>query len=206
MPEATRPGGTAPPLQTVWTLLEAGLEQGQVRQTQQQVLKAGQGPQGTGTAICVEMESGIQLFAFRGRGWHQGLGSLCDLNHGSPLSGPTSTFSGASLTLRVPWAGCQGGGNCAMMYPHRNSRSQCLGDPCPPTSPQRTLSCWRVGQSSAPAPSGPTSPEHLQNCTDPTDTPPTGASPTGRGVSKDGVVSSSCLCPPPSTEASTKEP
>lgn len=51
LPEATRPGGTAPPLQTVWTLLEAGLEQGQVRQTQEQVLKAGQGAQGTGTAL-----------------------------------------------------------------------------------------------------------------------------------------------------------
>lgn len=87
------------------------------------------------------MGSGIRLFAFMGRGWHQGLGPPCDLNHSPPLSGPTSAFSGASLTLCVPWAGWQGGGKRAMTYPHRNPRSQCLGDPCPPTSPQRTLPC-----------------------------------------------------------------
>lgn len=52
LPEATRPGGTAPPLQTVWTLLEAGLDSRvRVRQTQQQVLEARQGAQGTGTAL-----------------------------------------------------------------------------------------------------------------------------------------------------------
>lgn len=50
--EATRLGGPAPPLQAVRTLLEAGLDSRvRVRQTPQQVLEAGQGAQGTATAL-----------------------------------------------------------------------------------------------------------------------------------------------------------
>lgn len=137
------------------------------------------GPAGT-RDIGSGMGSGIRLFAFMGRGWHQGLGPPCDLNHSpSPSLARLPLLRGLSDPL-CPLGWVAGRWEAGHDIPSQEPTESVPRGTCPPTSPQRTLPLPVVGQELSPSfPQDPRRLEHLQNCTDPTDTPPQGLQQAG---------------------------